>query len=384
MFLPPGDAPLTKNSSHIYLAKEGSDVLYAFDQSAETLSEVTGVKYPAAFDPSRHLLGAGGHGSGGVLNDFSSLSGANTHLADGPDAYLAINYDLDRNTKVGSFQFLGPIFLQKHAQVLKLSGTSGVKMFDNGDGIDHGDASSDVAAPEKAVGHANLIAVKNGKLFVEIGNYDSLSAGGTCTPNSFGYNCFSVRYGYLNTLSTGKTALDTILVAKDKLRYMNSRRLAPVAMNDKLFVSVLNVQGGRNQPHTYTLHRFDLLAADVAELTPSVGRSFMTKAAERENGVFEGSVIAWDSATKVLANVTGAILDLGSPEGVIAATGDVSAISSVFGRTSGVPLAGIGNLVALRGMPDGGHNWHLLAGDADTAGGLVHVDQVPTSSWIYE
>ena len=376
---------LAENSAYVYLAKEGENTLYAFDKFAESVTAVTGVQYPAVFDPAQHLIGAAGHGGGGILSDFSSIAGANTYLSDGPNAYLAINYDLDRNTEVGAFQFLGPIFVQKHAQILKLSGTSGVKMFDNGDGIDNGDASSDIPNPEKAVGHANLIAVKNGKLFVEIANYDSVSAGGTCVPNTFGYYCFSVRYGYLNTADTGlvKTDLDTILVGKEKIRHFSSRRIAPVAMNDKLFVSILNIEGAAGQPHTYTLHRYDLLSEAVTELSATVGRSYMTKTAERDNGVFEGEVIAWDSATEVLANATGEIINLGSPEGVISAAGETTAITSVFGQTSGVPLAGIGNLVALRGMPNS-HNWHLIAGGANTPGGLDYVDQVPTSAWIYE
>ncbi len=371
-----GFSTLAENSTHIYLGKKGENTLYAFDKSAESLTAVTDVQYPAAFDPDRHLIGASGHGGGGIINDFSSITGANTYLSDGPNAYLAINYDLDRNTMVGDFMFLGSIFVQKHAQILKLNGTSGVKMFDNGDGIDHGDASEG----ESATGHANLIAVKNGKLFIEIANYDAVSAGGTCTPNTFGYNCFSVRYGYLNTASTGPFK---ILVGKENLRFLTARRLAPVAMNDKLFVSILNVQGGSGEPNTYTLHRYDLMSDSVTELTATVGRSFMTKTAERDNGIFDGEVIAWDSETQVLANVTGTIIGLGSPEGVITSAGDATAITSVFGRTSGVPLAGTGNLVALRGMPDS-HNWHLLAGEVSTEGGLVHVDQVPTSAWIYE
>jgi len=370
---------MTKNSSHIYLAKKGSETLFAFDVSAETLTAVTGVQYPAIFDPKRHLIGAAGHGNGGILSDFSSLSGMNTYLGDGPDAYLAINYDLDRDTKVGDLGFLGDIFIQKHAQILKFTGRNAVKIFDNGDGIDHGDASES----ESAVGHANLIAVKNGNLFVEIGNYDGISAGGSCTPSPSGLGCLSVRYGYLNTGSTGKTVLDTILVEKEGLNYMVSLRIAPVAMNDRLFVSILNVQGGRGEPHTYKLHRYDLLSDPVVELASSVGRSYMTKTAERDNGVFEGEVIAWDSETKVLANVTGNIIDLGSPEALIAAAGDSSALSSVIGITSGVPLAGIGNLVALRGLP-GSYNWHLMIGDVNTPGGLSYVDQVPTSAWLYE
>ncbi|MFQ5588979.1 MAG: hypothetical protein ACE5F7_09060, partial [Nitrospiria bacterium] len=121
---------MTENDTHIYLAKQGAQNLYAFDKGAESLSVVSGVKYPADFDPARHLTSAGGHGGGGLLSDFSSIAGPNTHLGDGSNAYLAINYDLDRDTRLGSFRFLGDIFMQKHGQILKFTGTSGVKMFD--------------------------------------------------------------------------------------------------------------------------------------------------------------------------------------------------------------------------------------------------------------
>ncbi|MFQ5587713.1 MAG: hypothetical protein ACE5F7_02645, partial [Nitrospiria bacterium] len=140
--------------------------------------------------------------------------------------------------------------------------------------------------------------------------------------------------------------------------------------------------GASGHPHTYVLHRYNL--SDASEILPrTVGRSYLTKTAERENGVFEGEVLSWDSETKMLQNVTGSLSNLGSPEGVIVAAGDTTAITSVFGNTSGVPLSGIGNLFALRGMPDS-HNWHLMAGDGTVENGLDYVDQVPTSAWLYD
>jgi len=64
-------------------------------------------------------------------------------------------------------------------------------------------------------------------------------------------------------------------------------------------------------------------------------------------------------------------------------SGENPALNSVFGRTSGVPLSGIGNLYALRGH-NGNHRWRLFAGEVGLGSGLVYVDQVPTSAWLYD
>ncbi|MFQ5598393.1 MAG: carboxypeptidase-like regulatory domain-containing protein [Nitrospiria bacterium] len=366
---------LAENDSHLYLGKQGEATIYAFDRSAHMIDPVIGVAYPAPFDPDHHLAGAGGHGDSSLLSDFSSLSGVNRSLSDGVSAYLGINYDFDRQDPVGAYTFLGNIYVYKHAQVLKLSGTSGVKMYDNGDGVDQGDLSD----AEAAKGHINLVAVSNGRLFVEIGNYDGVSAGGACTPSPVGgYNCSSVHYGYINTGSIGKTGLDGQLQAKTGLRYFTSRRIAPVAINNRLTISLLEVQGSRGTPHQYKLHLYDL--ATVNAVGTSVGRTAMMKSAERSNGVFDGEILAWDAVTGELHNVTRNELVLGNPTVV---SGGSPAINSVLGRTDGVPLAGIGSLYALRAH-NGDHNWHLLAGVTDASGGLVHVDQVPTSAWLYD
>ncbi len=366
---------LAESDTHIYLGKDGDASVYAFDKSAHTLGAVTGVSYPAPFDHTVHLLEVGtAHGSGGVLNDFSSLSGPTRSVSDGQNAYLAINYDLDTQNEIGAFRF-GPnptkIRLFKHGQIVKLTGTAGVKMFDNGDGVDHGDGSDG----EPAVGHLNLIAVSNGRLFVESGNYDG-GLGGNCVPSATGFNCSSVRYGYLNAESTVKTAFDVILQERTNLRYFTSRRIAPVAINGKLFISILETDATTTAAAVYKLHIYPLDTA--VETGTSVGRTAMTKTAERANGVFDGEVLAWDAVTGELHNVTRNELVLGN-----AKNQDSPALNSVFGMTNGVPLAGIGNLYALRGH-NGNHRWHLFAGEVEMQNGLVYVDQVPTSAWLYD
>ncbi len=376
---------LAESDTHLYLGKDGDVNVHALDKTTLALSAVTGITYPGPFDANVHLLFVGpSHGFSGVLTDFFSLSGANRFVSDGPNAYLVINYDIDLQDPLGFRKGTTKIRLYKHGQIVKLTGTTGVKMFDNGDGIDHGDNSDS----ETSVGHLNLAAVSDGKLFVESGNYDARNNAaavpdpafpGACQANSNGEKCSSVKYGYLNVGSTGKTAFDALLVEKSGLTMFSSRRTAPLAMNGKLFVSILEQEAVRGVSEAlYRLHIYKL--SDAVEVGTSVGRTAMTKTAERASGVFDGEVLAWDAVSNNLLNITRNELVLGDAQ---ALSGDVKALSAVFGRTSGVPLSGIGTLYALRGH-NGDHRWHLFAGEVDAATGLVHVDQIPTSAWLYD
>ena len=363
----------TETASYIYLAKDGSSSFYAFDKANHTLTEVAGAEFPAVFDHKRHVVDTGlGHGSEvDILSDFSSLSGMRNNVSEGEDAYLAINYDLDTIDPLGQYEFLGDIHLFKHGQVVKFNGLNAVKMFDNGDGIDHGDDSDN----EKAEGHINLIAVSNNRLLLEIGNYDGVSAGGECQPDENGYYCSSIQYGYLNTSTENATSMDGILHSMPGLRFFTARRIAPFVSNDRLYISLLAIEGGRGVSHQYTLHTHSL--NDLAEIAQSTGRTYVTLAAKRMSGVDEGEVLIWDGETNILTNVT-RNFDLGN---VNNSTG--SAIASTLGRTAGIPLAGIGNLFALRADP-GDHEWFLMAGEADEENSLEIVDLVPFSNWIYE
>ncbi len=363
----------TETAQYIYLTKDGSSDFYALSKAAQTLAKVSGVQYPTVFNHKLHVV-ASDLGHGGeveTLSNFSSLSGMKVSLSDGENAFLAINYDLDNNDPVGSYQFLGDIHIYKHSQIIKFKGLTGTKMFDNGDGIDHGDESD----AEKAEGHINLIAVANNRLLIEIGNYDGESAHGDCKPNDFGYYCSSLVYGYLNSSTQNATALDSVLYDMPNLKFFTARRIAPFAVNDKLYISLLAKEASRGGSHQYTLHEHQL--SDLSQTLESTGRVFITRSAKRSNGINEGEVIVWDGATSQLLNITRNIV-LGN---VNASTS--SAIASTFGRTTGIPLAGIGNLFALRADP-GGHQWYLIAGEADKEEGLETVDHVPFSNWLYE
>jgi len=363
-----------ENDTYVYMAKNGTDILYAYNKTDNSLSEVTGVSYPATFNHKIHTIASAAHGSGEALRSgFSNLSGSTKSLSDGENAYVRINYDGDAIDPVGSYRFLGDIHVYKHSQILKLTGTTGVKMFDNGDGIDHADDSD----AENVVGHANLIAVANGRLYVEIGNYEA-GNGGTCTPSSSGYGCSSVYYGYLNTGSMGTTELDTILKPKALLRYFVSRRISPYALGGKLYISTFV---DSSQPYVFTLDEYDINNPSTP-LNTITGRTYFIKSAQRDSGVFEGSVLSWDGSTGLLTNLSTGIT-MGTVNGAGSVIAGEPAINSVSGLTTGVPVAGIGNLFALKADP-GGHRFYLIAGDVNTANGMEYVDQVPFSSWLYE
>lgn len=362
-----------ENDSYVYMAKDGTDVLYAYDKVNQRLSTVTGAKYPAKFNHKIHNISGATHGSGEALKSgFSNLSGQVATLSDGGDAYLKINYDGDATDAVGQYKFLGDIHVFKHTQIIKLTGTTAVKMFDNGDGIDHADQSD----AEDVVGHANLVAILNDRLIVEIGNYEA-GNGGSCSPDSFGYGCSSVYYGFLSSQSINKTELDTIFQPKALLRYFVSRRVAPYALGNKLYVSTYV---DSSKPYVFDLTEYNI--ADLSISQSLQGRTYFTKTAQRSNGIYEGTVLSWNGATGILEN-----LSTGQNMGLINGTGSAipgdPAINSVSGLTSGAPVAGIGHLFALKADP-GGHRFHLVAGQVNETKGLEFIDQVPFSSWIYE
>lgn len=363
----------TETDQYIYLTKDGSKQFYAFNKTDHTLATVTGVEYPATFNHKEHVVPSDlGHGNEvETLSNFSSLSGMNISLSEGSDAFLAINYDLDNQDPVGKYEFLGDIHLYKHGQIIKFNGLAGIKMLDNGDGIDNGDESD----AEKAEGHINLIAFSADRLLVEIGNYDGESAKGNCKPDEKGYYCSSLKYGSLNSDTNNASVLDSILHEISGLKFFTARRIAPFAVNENLYISLLAKEAGRGGSHQYTLHTHTL--NDLTETSTSTGRTFVTRSAKRTNGVNDGQVLAWDGETNLLTNLTSNVV-LGNINNSTS-----SAISSTFGRTAGIPLAGIGNLFALRADP-GEHQWYLVAGEQDKENGLQTVDHVPFSNWLYE
>ncbi len=365
---------LGKNDNYLYLAKNGSRTLYAFDKNNRALQEVTGVAYPAVFDHKIHSDRSAAHGSGIALRSaFTNLAGAASTLSDGANAYVRINYDGDATDPVGQYRFFGDIHVYKHSQILKFTGTTGVKMFDNGDGIDHADESD----AENVVGHVNLVAVANGRLFVEVGNYEA-GNGGSCIPDDFGYYCSSVYYGYLNTGSTDRTELDVIMHPKHNLRYFVSRRIAPYALANRLYISTYV---DNTKPYVFTLSEYDINNPGEP-ISVTTGRTYFTKTGQRANGIYEGTVLSWDEATGNLTNLSTGEL-MGAVQYGNSVIPGSPAINSVSGLTNGVPVAGIGNLFALKADP-GGHRFYLVAGDVNETNGLEYVDQVPFSGWLYE
>lgn len=363
----------TETESYIYLTKDGVNSFFAFNKTDQTLEKVTGVEFPAIFNHKKHVVASDlGHGNEvESLSNFSSLSGMNVSVSEGENTFLAINYDLDTKDPVGKYKFLSDIHVYKHSQIIKFNALTGEKMFDNGDGIDNGDDSDN----EKTEGHVNLIAVSNNQLLLEIGNYDGESAKGSCKPDEKGNYCSSLKYGFLNTTTKNAQVMDGILHEMPKLKFFTARRIAPFIANDNLYISLLAKEGGKGESHQYTLHTHAL--NDLNSTTELTGRTFVTRSAKRMNGINEGEVIVWDGSTNILSNLTRNIT-LGNVNDSTS-----NAITSTFGRTTGIPLAGIGNLFALRADP-GEHQWYLIAGEVDKENGLETVDHVPFSSWIYQ
>lgn len=364
----------SESTSHIYLTKKGSADYFAFVKADNSLAKVSGVKYPAKFNPSHHLIGAGGHGGSGLLSNFSSLPNATTNLSEGDSAYLAVNYDLDTKDPLGKYKYLGNIYAHKNAQVIKFNGLTGVKMYDTADGIDLGDTSD--AKPAK--GHINLIAALNGKLFIEQGNYDGTSAGGDCEPSASGYYCSSVAYGVLEQDSINKSSFDIEITHQENLRYLLARRLAPYAINGDLYINLVSKEGSYGGiGHQYTLSRYD---TDSVQIISQVqGRSYFTLSAKYDDGRMEGQVIAWDAATNKLVNVTTSKIIVAN---LAADLGKGAALSSVFATSNGLPLAGLGNIFALHADP-GGHQWYLQAGSLEGEGSVDTIDKLPGSTWLY-
>ncbi len=365
-----------KNDDYIYFTKKDSNKFFGFNITTEKLDEVSGVTFPALFDPEHHLLGASGHGAGVVLNNFSTLSNITTYIHKGDTAYAAINYDLDLNSPLGKFFGTRDINMPKNGQVVRFVGLEGVKMFDTGDGIDQMNESGG----EAVGGHLNLIAAENDKLFVEIADIDSVEAGGQCEAQR-GFYCFNVRYGYLNDDSQNKQDFDGQLAEKKGLKYLYVRRQPPFSLNGVLYINLMHTEASNE---TGIGHQYNLLGFDTATLekaSETMGRSYFTMTARYDDGRLEGEVIAWDAKTNELKNITRNTLIQSNVTGL--ANG--APVKSVLAQSNGLPIAGLGTVFALRVYPGAGdHAWYLVAGDADADLDKVQsIDQLPFSTWLY-
>ncbi len=376
----------TQSDDYIYLHKVGSNKLFAYQKGTSTLTEVTGITLAGVYDHDIHSLGSRHGSSSDLIDGGTTVSGRNPHLSDGTNGYLSFHYDLQEN--VGSAFIFGPFGAYKSAQVFKLTAESGIKIFDNGDGADD---SLNPANTEPINGHVNLIAVSGDKLYTETGWYDgNATLGGECTAgyprpmSANGKACVKVKYGYLDTSVTNTVADTTMLNYDDNnntldtdmlvtnLPYFVSRRVAPLASGDKLYISLF-AGGSKAAGYKYKQYIFDL--GESTSTTVKDGRTYFAKTAYGLDGVYDGKVMAWDANTQTIKTDDGTLL------------ADTSLINgkpgqSISATTDGVPLSGIGTIGMLRNNV-GNHAFELFAIDT-VNGGIKAVDFAPFGGWIYE
>ena len=270
---------LTENDTHVYLTKEGSQTIYAFNKSDNSLTAVTGVEYPAKFDHHHHLISLysdGGH-STGIFLDFFNLLNGKGKLSEGNDAYAAVNYDLDTTEKTddGPYDAYGSsyyAYVHKHAMVFKFSGTTGVKVYDNGDGIDHMDESNETDTGREY--HLSLVAVKNGNLLVEAAKFNG---GSDCKTNS---NCITYKEGWLMTSgqTSTKTDFDNTVVGLD-IPYLTANRVPPKIIGEHAYINEPSGTLSSSSGRIYTTYKMPItdvtIAKDDASVSATTGRMYL-------------------------------------------------------------------------------------------------------------
>ncbi|NKQ40615.1 MAG: hypothetical protein HF962_03495 [Sulfurovum sp.] len=376
----------TENDTHIYLFKEGSDKIYAFGKSADTLTEVAGVTLAGAYSRDVHAKGSSHGSSTRLIDGGTTLSGRRPHLGSGDDAYVSFHYDLHAN--IGSAFIFGSFGAYKSAQVFKLTGTTGIKIMDNGDAVDHSSAPT----TEPISGHINLIAVSGNKLLSEIGWFDgNATLGGTCRrgyPMPFSMNgkaCVHVKYGYVETNTTSSADDITVLEFDDNnastddsmvtknLPYYVARRIGPVAVGDKLYISLFK-GGSRRNGYVHQQYQFQL--SDMSKVKTVVGRTYFTKTHQANNGIYDGTVIAFSQTQQTIFNV--------DDNTELADVSDINGKPgfSISALTSGAPLSGVGSLSMLKNNI-GNHAFEMFVVDTEN-GGFEYIDFAPFGGWIYE
>ena len=372
----------TQNSTHVYLFKEGNNKIWALAKDGGgSLSEVAGVTLAGNYALDIHGVGAWHGGFTRVLNGAAStLSGRNEHLGKGENAYVAFHYDLHPNAVVNAFGTSGAY---KSVQIWKLTGASGTKLMDNADGVDHSMGAA--LDSEKIKGHANLIVATDDKIYVEMGWWDGNDTvvGGNCTDTYMSRGmakrtCTHVKYGYLDTSTPNATDITPLMsggenIEAKSLPYYVSRRVAPMAVDGKLYISTFNGGGLRTGGYKFKKYSIDI---DNSNVEAGAGRIYFTKTADASNsGEYSGTVMSWDAATHKLEKSNGTVL--GDTEFI-----NGSAQGSISGRTNGVPLAGIGKLGMLKNN-DANHAFTLFVVDTEN-GGFKSVDFAPFGGWIYD
>lgn len=353
---------LAENNTHLYLTKQGSSTLFAYNKISDELTEVTGAAFPTAYDVLHHQIRRElGHGGSGLLSDFSSLTITNSQLSEGTQAYVAINYNLDTQDAVWQFSGSGQK-IHKNAMVLKLNGTTASKIYDNGTGFDLKNESDAVDSS----GHLNLIAVKNGNLFVELGRYDSANK----------VNVLSSGWIKSGKTSAAKT-LDTT-VTQQNVPFFTAHQIPTVAVGEHLFVVEVPRDNGNNgndanTRRIYNVYRLGLndVTSTKASLVPTRGRMFFERTAARSNGVFEGSVLTWNIDNGEIRNASKNLL-IGTSSGFNNATG---------GNTGN--MVGVGGMFGMHMSSAHGGAVSLASGRSNTEQSLNIVNQI-TGSWIFD
>lgn len=374
----------TQNDDYIYLFKEGSNKIFAYQKNGGTaVTEVTGITLAGNYDENTHAK-ASRHGSSTKLIDgASTVSGRKPHLGSGDDAYLAFHYDLQAN--IGKAFVFGSFGAYKSAQVFKITGTTGTKIMDNGDGVDN----SKNPTNEPNNGHINLIAVSGNKLYAERGWWDgNATLGGTCTkkyphPMAEDTACFHLKYGWLDTtvanagditvleFDDGNASTDDSMVVNN-LPYYVARRIAPLANRDTLYISLFK-GGSRKTGYVHKQYQFNL--ADASQIKSVTGRTYFVKQHQSNDGIYNGTVIAFSQKDQTIFDA-----ERGD---ILASTANINGKPgfSISAQTNGVPLAGIGDLAMLKNNV-GNHAFEMFVVNID--GGLKYIDFAPYGGWIYE
>ncbi|HBR97119.1 MAG TPA: cadherin repeat domain-containing protein, partial [Gammaproteobacteria bacterium] len=370
---------LAQSASYVYMTKDGSSAIYAFAVADNTLTEVSGVTFPANFDHHHHTLSLysdGGHGSG-LFRDFFNLMNAKSVVTEGDSAYVAINYDLDTQEPVapGPYDAYGlHVYLHKHAMVLKLTGTEGVKVYDNGDGIDHGNASNETDTGRSL--HLSLNVVRDGNLLLEGAHFNG---GDDCGSE---YNCMKYVQGWLNTndVTTTKTAFDNTVLEND-IPYLTAYRVPPVVIGDHAYLN--QSVGNSTSSRVYTVYKMPLGDIDVSVDDPSVtsilGRMYFERTAFGSDGTFDGSVLLWERSTGDVIDATNNVV-IGN-DSDIKAEGET--LFSVIARSSTDNRAGVGGLFGLKMSAAHGATPYLVSGASNSDGSLVKVNHI-SGSWIID
>lgn len=333
---------LTKNTGHIYLAKEGEESLYAFDKSAFTLTPVAGAAYPANYDANHHQVGfRGGHGGAGIFSNFYNMTGVITSLSEADTSYLLINYNLDLQDAVGIGRFapnIDPndsskgrkpdVYVPKNAMLLKLTGTNAIKVYDNGTGTDLKNESDNVPLSY----NLSLVAVKNGHVFVEASKFNPSSGPGSAPAD------FSYIQGWIDTTSGSLQTDITNKVIDTNLDFFTALRVPPVAVGDYIYVNETNPTAAATRVYNIYKMRLDTPSAPKPSSPDAIGRMYFERTAYRSNGIYDGNVLLWDRATDEVNNATTNRL-MGKPRQDIDEN-----ISNVMSGTGGnFTLTGIGD-----------------------------------------